>query len=61
MLCQFAVTSLKTAVSWLLRNFEFTFDKPLPGGDYTTMVVAPMHSKGECVVGYRRRTSSIAQ
>lgn len=51
---KFAITSLKTATSWLLRNFRFSVDRPLPAGDYTTMVVAPAHSKGECRVRYTR-------
>lgn len=52
---KFAITSLKTAVSWLFRNFDMVASKPLPESDYTTMVVAPQHLKGECRVKYRRK------
>ena len=53
---KFALTSIKTAVSWILRHYEFP-DKPvMPLPDYTTMVVAPQHTKGQCKVRYRKRT-----
>jgi sterol 14-demethylase len=51
---KFALTSIKTVVSWLFRNFDFeNAEIPLP--DYTTMVVAPSHSKDQCAVKYTRK------
>jgi sterol 14-demethylase len=39
---KFALVSLKTALSWLLRNYKLEFSKSeIPKDDYTTMVVAP--------------------
>ena len=51
---KFAVTAIKIALSWLLRNFAFDAVATLPLPDYTTMVVAPDHSRGRCNVTYRR-------
>lgn len=40
---KFAETSLKTALSWLMRNYEMEFvNDKIPKEDYTTMVVAPV-------------------
>jgi len=39
---KFAQVSLKTALSWILRNYDLEFQPTkLPKEDYTTMVVAP--------------------
>jgi hypothetical protein len=35
--------SLKTALAWLMRNYEMEFiNGAIPKEDYTTMVVAPV-------------------
>ena len=52
---KFALTSIKTAVSWMLRNYEFETPEKLPLPDYTTMVVAPSHTKGQCKVRYTKK------
>jgi hypothetical protein len=39
----------------MLRNYEFEPVQKLPLPDYTTMVVAPAHTKGECTVTYKLR------
>jgi sterol 14-demethylase len=49
---QFGILQVKTIVSILLRNFEFTVvDKEFPEPDYTAMVVGP---KNHLKVKYRR-------
>eukprot|EP00040_Diaphanoeca_grandis_P030623 m.181415 g.181415 ORF g.181415 m.181415 type:complete len:478 (-) comp32063_c0_seq1:165-1598(-) len=51
---KFAQVSLKTALAWLLRNYELDFQATeLPKEDYTTMVVAP---KAPVTVKYKRKT-----
>lgn len=52
---KFAITSIKTATSWILRNYNFETVKNLPLPDYTTMVVAPTHAKGQCNVTYVKK------
>ena len=50
---KFAMTSLKTALSWLLRNYELEFTAgKMPADDYTTMVVAPT---APVEITYKRR------
>lgn len=55
---KFAWNSLKTVLSWILRNYELELvgkgATALPNEDYTTMVVAPTSSHTR--VKYRRRT-----
>ena len=38
---KFAISSLKIALTWLLKNYKLEFAHPVPKDDYTTMVVAP--------------------
>lgn len=51
---KFAITSIKTAVSWLIRNYQMELTGPVPQSDYTTMVVAPKHSRRECFIKYTK-------
>ena len=55
---KFAWNSLKTTLSWILRNYELELvgkgATELPNEDYTTMVVAP--TKSHTRVKYTRRT-----
>ncbi len=39
----------------LLRNYDFEAVSKMPLPDYTTMVVAPRHTNGECKVNYKRK------
>ncbi len=49
---QFGLMQVKTIVSVLLRNFEFTpVDKEMPEPDYTAMVVGP---KNHLMVSYKK-------
>jgi len=50
---KFAMTSLKTALAWILRNYELEFPAgAMPKDDYTTMVVAP---SAPVTIKYKRR------
>ena len=52
---KFALTAIKTVTSWLLRNYTFESVKTIPLPDYSSMVVAPGHSKGQCNVTFKKK------
>jgi len=50
---KFALISLKTALAWILRNYELEFPAgKIPNDDYTTMVTSP---QGPVNVKYKKR------
>lgn len=53
---QFGLLQVKTIVSVLLRNFDFTpLDKEFPEPDYTAMVVGP---KNHLMVSYKKKAGA---